>query len=287
MNAQTPDTIAPDTAPGGLDSPGQTIRVARERARLSLDELAAHTRLARSTLEALERDDFGALLEPVYVRGYYRKCAKVLALPEQQLIKAYEARVTPRAPQPPAKLRLGAGGDIEPSRRWGRVLTLAVIGVLLGAAVWYLRQSREPLLPAVLAPPPQAQMPAAVAPLEPAAGPAADMAPANEPLPMPAQAAPATEPAEPGAAAAAAGGQQLLLNFVSTSWARVEDADGRVLLNRVVQSGERQLLDGKPPYSVFLGNAPGVELVFQGQPLDIKGLVKDNATARFSVPLAP
>ena len=68
------------------------IREARERTHLSLDDMAAHTKLARATLEALERDDYGALLEPVYVRGYYRKCAKVLEMDEAQLIAAYNAQ---------------------------------------------------------------------------------------------------------------------------------------------------------------------------------------------------
>ena len=91
-----PASTAPRTANESADAtlssatagPGRVIRQARERARLGIEELASMTRLARSTLEALERDDFSTLTEAVYVRGYYRKCAKVLNLPEAELIAA-------------------------------------------------------------------------------------------------------------------------------------------------------------------------------------------------------
>ena len=43
---------------------------------------------------------------------------------------------------------------------------------------------------------------------------------------------------------------------------------------------------GKPPYSIFLGNAPGVTMEFGGQPVDLRPLTQGNSTARFSVPVA-
>ncbi|HKY90026.1 MAG TPA: helix-turn-helix domain-containing protein, partial [Nevskiaceae bacterium] len=112
MNAETASP-----SPVAHGSPGEAIRVARERARLSLDELAARTRLSRPVLEALEKDAFEQLLEPVYVRGYYRKCAKVLDLAEQPLIDAYQAMYTPPPTVAPQRLRLASGGELGESSR--------------------------------------------------------------------------------------------------------------------------------------------------------------------------
>lgn len=334
MNADHPDlTPAPSTPAPSAESPGQTIRRAREAAGYSLDELATQTKLARATLDALERDDFDALLEPVYVRGYYRKCAKVLGLPEQQLIGYYASRVTQKAPPLPDKLRLGTGSDFSAGRGGRSLLILIVVIGLAATAIWYLRGQRGASMPPLLqapslpattskpagtapAPEPQTQAPAP-APAEsgmPAAPDASAAVVSEVPSALPAAAEPApavasasatvtTSPATPAAAPAAspsaaptaaepaapasASASALKLNFVQISWARIEDANGRVLLNRVVQGGERQVLDGKPPYTVFLGNAPGVQIEYEGRPLDFKALIRDTATARFSVPLAP
>jgi len=317
MNAETPQTAAPaPAAPAAAstssESPGTLIRAARERAQLSLDDLASQTKLARSTLDALERDDFAALLEPVYVRGYYRKCAKVLGLPEPQLMAAYASRVQPKPLVPPAKLRLGTGSE-GAARRLSGVLVVAMIAVLAGVVIWYLRGEKPPMLPLPItgatpageegaAPLPAASDALVEAPggaeQAPAESPAAPPPAASTPLPSAptatavapqAAAGAATQPVKPAAPAPIStqpGSPQMLLNFVSISWARVEDADGRVLLNRVVQAGERQMLDGKPPYAVFLGNAPGVQVQYQGAAVDIKALIRDSATARFTVPLA-
>lgn len=281
---------APPPAKAPPETPGSLIRKAREALQLSIDELAGQTKLARPTLEALERDDFAALLEPVYVRGYYRKVAKVLSIPEAPLMKAYEMRVIPRALAPPTKLRLGTGADFEGGRRFGSVLIVALFAVLAGIVIWYVRGGPATKAPTTL--PVQSAVTADVqsTPAEvmsqpaaqPGVAPAATV-PADPATTVPQPAAPAAVQNQLGTAAAT--GVQLQLNFVSISWARVEDANRRVLLNRVVQAGERQVLDGLPPYTVFLGNAPGVQVQYQGAQLDIKPLTRDNATARFVVPL--
>lgn len=286
MNAQTPDTIAPDTAPGGLDSPGQTIRVARERARLSLDELAAHTRLARSTLEALERDDFGALLEPVYVRGYYRKCAKLLEIDEERLVAAYNARVVPRALEAPSKLRLASGTELGSSSRLpvSMAVLAAIVAVVVCAFIWFARDDQEtyplPIVGELTLPGAAAEAtPLPAVPLEnlivePTAA-AEDVQPEPTAAPL-AQGAPAEEPAvAPGT---------LRLRFVDTSWVRIDDAGGKPLLNQTLGAGAERTLIGQAPLSVFLGNAPGVVVEFEGRVIDIKPFVRGNNTARFTLP---
>jgi cytoskeleton protein RodZ len=95
--------------------------------------------------------------------------------------------------------------------------------------------------------------------------------------------------AEPTASASvtaesAEGEGSLALSFKGTSWVRIEDANGKMLLSGVIQAGDYQVVHGKPPYSVFLGNAPGVGLVYDGQPFDVTAYIKQNSTARFSVP---
>ncbi len=338
----TTDTTAPTAASNpneaGLESsrqgPGRLIRLARERARVGISELAGLTKLAPATLEALERDDFSVLSEPVYVRGYYRKCAKSLGLSEQELLAAYEKVVAPRAPQAPTKLLLGGsetGSSLKKNRRrsgggspW--LLWLIGIVVVVAVAAWFLREDPSGRR-AVLAEMPGAAKPVPVLPAssetatasaegsaakplstnelattpaesgQSASAPAANEAAAQS-APQPVAQGPAqptlstqlsippssTAAATPSAAGPAAAGS-LTLAFKATSWVRVEDSNGKVLLSGVVQSGDRQVLSGKPPYSLFLGNAPGVGVEYQGQAVDLKPYIKSNDTARLSIPV--
>ena len=92
--------------------PGRLIRQARESAKLSIEDLAAGIKLSRHTVDALERDDFATLKEPVYVRGYYRKLSKVLALSEAELIASYDAVALPKVTTAPSKLILAGNQDL-------------------------------------------------------------------------------------------------------------------------------------------------------------------------------
>jgi cytoskeleton protein RodZ len=311
-----------DTTPsadgGDARSPGVMIRRARERARLSTEELAAQIKLSRSTLEALERDDFKVLVEPVYVRGYYRKCAKLLSISEKELVDAYQARVAPRAPEAPSKLRLASGTELGSGNRlpvWLATLA-AIAAVIICAFIWFARGESSRVPPAVAAKveamtpeedktdadadadaapaattaepataaPASAAATTAAIPPQLAAAPAASQAPAAVP---PAVASAATTPAPvkvaPAPAPAAAASGSIALRFTVTSWARVDDAAGKTLLNGLVRAGEKQTLSGAAPFAVFLGNATGVNVDINGKPVDLPKYTAQNNTARFTL----
>lgn len=294
-------TPTPDPAP---PSPGALIRMARERRRLSQEDLAQQTKLSRATVDALERDDFGALLEPVYVRGYYRKCAKILELGEEGLIAAYNRRVGPTTPRTPAKIRLSAntdGGGGWVARLVGTLLVLAALG--LGAVLWYLREAPmtadAPPVPEALDTAPAAESAAAASPVTellpstatdaaPATG-GSDTSPATASEPAvagPAAASPTdANSANDESAPAVAGEGRVALRFTQTSWVRINDASGKTLLNGLMEAGQQQVVTGVVPLSVFLGNAPGVELRFEGEPVSLAPFVQDNNIARFNLPV--
>lgn len=73
------------------------------------------------------------------------------------------------------------------------------------------------------------------------------------------------------------------LNFSITSWARVDDASGKTLLNGLMRAGDRQTLSGAAPFTVFLGNAPGVRVDLNGKSVDLTKYTAANNTARFTL----
>lgn len=271
--------------PAPLPSPGTLLRQARERAGLGADDLAGQLKLAKGTLEALERDDFAALSEPVYVRGYYRKIAKVLPVAEAELINAYNARTKPAPAAAPLRRLPLAGGVAAGSSRHARGPGVGlVLAGLVALVVLIAFATREPTprlaerAPAatVTAPVPA---PAEVAPPEAAPAGDADGAAAVSVAPAEGAAPAAPVDAAPGVP------NQLVLEFSEASFVRVEDGRARTLDIGLVRGGERRALDGQPPYTVFLGNATNVKVSFGGQPVDFSAHInRQNDTARFTVP---
>lgn len=284
-------------APAPAPSPGTLLRQARERAGLGPEDLAGQLKLAKGTLEALERDDFAALSEPVYIRGYYRKIAKVLPVAEADLISAYNARTKPAPTAAPLRRLPLAGGVAAGTSRHSRGPGIGlVVGGVVIAAVLVALMMREP--PKRLAEPraaarterpaaspesqqPQSQQAAAPTATEPPAPAAAATVPAGPASNAPAAAAPAPAAAATGASTP----NQLVLEFSEASFVRVEDNQGRTLRIGLVRGGERHALDGQPPYTVFLGNAQNVKVYFAGSAVDFSAHInRQNDTARFTVP---
>lgn len=128
-----------------------------------------------------------------------------------------------------------------------------------------------------------AAAPAETLPETPPAAPAAT-APADA---APQTAAPAASPQPPAAeapasAAAASAGPRLAFRFTGQNWVEVRDADGNKLLFGLYGGGETREVSGKPPISVLLGNAAGVELRVNGAPFDVVARSSDNI-ARFRI----
>jgi cytoskeleton protein RodZ len=284
MSEPAEQVPAVEPAPVVLPSPGALLRQARERAGLGAEDLAGQLKLAKGTLEALERDDFAALSEPVYIRGYYRKIAKVLPIAEAELIGAYNARTNTRAPaaMPIRRLPLAGGVAAGTSRHAQGPGVGVIVAIIVGIGVLIAVATRQPvqrLLPPATAPAPAPAAPAAPQPEAAAAQPDA-AAPQAAPAAGSTAQTPAAAPAAPAAAP-----NQLVLEFSEASFVRVEDSRAKTLAIGLVRGGERHALDGAPPYTVFLGNAQNVKVFYGGAPVDFAAHVnRQNDTARFTVP---
>ncbi|MEO0464666.1 MAG: RodZ domain-containing protein [Pseudomonadota bacterium] len=123
--------------------PGEQLRLARERARLSLDHVAAQTRIPVRHLETLESGHFDELPSRTYALGFARNYAKTVGLDEAviaDLVREEMGDAGPRyssigqgmEPGDPAKLP-SAG------LAWfgGLAALILVIGVIAFASTYY------------------------------------------------------------------------------------------------------------------------------------------------------
>ena len=74
---------------------GTDLRNARERARISLPELFARTRIPIKTLRAIEENDFSAVPAGIFVRSYIRQYAREVGVDPAAAVAEYRAMTEP------------------------------------------------------------------------------------------------------------------------------------------------------------------------------------------------
>mgnify|MGYP001764925264 CR=1 FL=1 len=75
----------------------------------------------------------------------------------------------------------------------------------------------------------------------------------------------------------------LLFTFDADSWVKVVDGSGRLLLEQLKKAGSEQIVSGKKPFSIVIGNASGVNLTYNDKPIDMSTYKKQDGTARFKL----
>jgi len=72
-----------------VELPGRRLREQRENRHLSLEEVAHHLHLDVQLISSLENDDYSNMPSPAYICGYLRSYARLLKLPEDEVVQAY------------------------------------------------------------------------------------------------------------------------------------------------------------------------------------------------------
>ncbi len=80
-----------------------------------------------------------------------------------------------------------------------------------------------------------------------------------------------------------AGSDELKVIVNADTWADIKDADGNRLTYNLLRADRKLTLTGLAPFSVFFGNGHGVELIFNGEEVDIASRIKDDNTARLKI----
>lgn len=258
-------------------------------------------------IEAVERDDFSKLPGATMVRGFIRSYAKLLHVDPVALLALYDKQV-PAAiaaiavlPDAGAPLPQFGGRGNPLLRFWLPASSIVVLLVAIG--VYFFWQPLPASMPSAAAP----AEPAEVTGLPPADGGSADGSSNSEPVsavPATAEmlvasssAMPATPaetgavtaiPASPGMIATSATSavdpevHRLVFVFDQISWVEVKDATAKVIFAQNNLPGTQQVVSGRPPFAVVVGNAPHVRLLYEDRQVDLQPYTKVDV-ARFNL----
>jgi cytoskeleton protein RodZ len=295
---------------------GHLLRQAREANGLTLDQLAGQIKVSTQKLAALEQGRYGELGDSNFIRALAMTVCRALrveatpilaGLPAARLHSLSQDKTAINAPfrdhdGVPALFDRGHRLNLRAlmAPKWLAPLSL----LSLAGLIYVLPESIEwPSWipePDAIFEPSGAQLhadavtaPSSIQVAADAAIPAAEevasaasaavlpgevMASAPEFVVEGSVATPTALPA-PAVASAAPGFATVQIALTDDSWIELVDASGVKVFSRIARAGEALELQGQAPLKLRIGNASAVQVRFNGQPVTLTGITRNN-TAR-------
>jgi cytoskeleton protein RodZ len=293
---------------------GEYLRRERELRGVTLDEISSATRISIRFLEAIENEELSKLPGGIFTRSFVKSYARFLGLDEERVLTDCQLAGRQRPEVDIRRITANRAHQNDAALRT-RVIGLVVAAVLLAGGYALFRHSRRVREQRVSTPivvPPSA--PATTTANPPVSPSTTTSPPANVPASQPSTSAQpegnrvetpsgtppagATTPATPQGAPlssaakakavgpsvasqappAAPGLSDLALQVSATerAWVAV-DADGKTVLQKVLNPNEVENLKAHESFDVTVGNASGIVLTLGGialKPLGRRGEVK-------------
>jgi cytoskeleton protein RodZ len=273
---------------------GEKMRREREMRGVSLEEISGSTKIGTRSLKALEEEDFEKLPGGIFNKGFVRAYARFLGLDEEQAVTDFEAAWREHEAEKGPILELQPESPREePNPTSNRLMVIALV-LLAMVAVGYAvrrylsvraenRAASQPEVQQVASAPGEAQQ----QPTAPAASPisksevssnANSMSNEAQSHPAPVDAAPKKADALRGEktstteAATAPTSSAILLHVTALedSWLSVS-ADGKNLGEGILNAQKSRTIRANKEVHLRLGNVAGVEVSFNGKPVNIDG----------------
>ena len=292
---------------------GQALKAAREARGWTQQDAAARLRLMVRQVDAMETEDFAALGQPVFARGFVRNYARLLGLDADAILERMaETGAAPPEPAEAASLPEMAEKNFSPLLLMAIAALVLLVAVPVALYLWLNSggdddhgqvETPVPVQAAPVShmnetPPGEAVRQPPVAPVAELVPPPAQPASGNIELEVekPAERAPVAAPREPEPAAAAketqvvsasadmqaVGKKFIRFQFDEDAWVQVRDASGRTIHSSVGKAGGSVELAGQPPFAFVVGNAVNVRMTYEGRAFDIKPYIGEKV-ARFTL----
>ncbi|MFW2373479.1 MAG: RodZ domain-containing protein [Gammaproteobacteria bacterium] len=117
---------------------GDRFRVAREAAALTTADVADELRLAEDIIKALENSQLDFLPAPTFTQGYIRSYAKMLKLPVDEILKAYD-RLIPEK-DAPLTVRSALSAQKDSNDKGIKLITFGLFfAALILLVLWFLQ----------------------------------------------------------------------------------------------------------------------------------------------------
>ncbi|TAL27440.1 MAG: helix-turn-helix domain-containing protein [Nitrospirae bacterium] len=236
--------------------PGEILRKRREESGQDLKKIAHTLKIRYDYLKAIEDEEFEKLPVEVYVKGYIRDYAKFLKIDPEIILKAYSLKTSPPVPEktPPVASAI--------KTKKTAIKYFPVVIIFLAIAVAYILSSLNST--------PKKQI---IAPTEKPAPTVQQAQPVQEKEKTPEVAVKEgkTMPPSPQKSEGKPGEEHTLeISVTDTTWLlmKIDDAESKDML---LNPGESLKFSAKQGFSLKIGNAGGIRLIFDGKDMGIPG----------------
>jgi cytoskeleton protein RodZ len=258
---------------------GSMLATARKQQQKTIEEIAKELNLSVTQVKLIELDQTEGLPEPTYVRGYIRGYAKLLGLNPDEVLQNYlnpNWQQTTNLNDIPRGIgdttQESDGGFFTPAKA---IFLLIILGAL--AYFWYTGalSDTDSSTPAPSANSQIANEDDLVAVSPPLTSSPSTTSSAEQ----------SSELSGSSVETVAEGAKienQLAISFRDTSWVDIRDDNETRLAYKSYAAGELLDVRSELPLRVFIGNAEGVSIEYNGEPFDISEH-REGVYAKFSV----
>ncbi|PCJ17379.1 MAG: hypothetical protein COB04_08870 [Gammaproteobacteria bacterium] len=277
-------------------SPGTMLREAREALGWSIGDVAERLYLTRSKVTSLEHDDFRRPSEVTFIRGYMRSYANLVGLSGDDVAQAFNQLHLSNGKSSLNPQYLGGmstdvdgvlvGVSVKHQAHWGdakvRWFTYGV-GLMLVLMVIFNWEQIEyngfmdigferiavERVDGSLIVENLSDLNSSLPPLHLLQGGLSDLLDQNLP-PSQAEAEAQNYPEELPQYERLVEGQGIFMSFSGECWVSVKDHEDQVIFASIKNAGETLDISGIGPFKVLLGNAPVVELKYNGRAVNLR-----------------
>lgn len=255
-------------------TPGEILRTARLKRRISLVEAEQATRIRQRYLQALEDDDYSVLPKGVYSVGFLRNYAIFLGVPPDDVMNGGDPRR--RRERPPALQSVAPPIQLSSPRTMWLFVAGGIVAVLLLALAWLGLSDPNPSPNAQAGARPTAvpgSSPTSVVSLQPLA-PAATPTAAPTPLVV-------AQPTSAPSPTSNARQVEIDIRAVERAWVRAT-VDGQQAWETILEIGQTRRVIGQQSVELFVGNGAGIEVTANGQRVGTLGPAATPVARRFT-----
>ncbi|MEQ8288687.1 MAG: DUF4115 domain-containing protein [Gammaproteobacteria bacterium] len=301
--------------PIATDRPGALLRAAREKQDLSVNDIYQRIHLEPRIIQAIEADEYDKISSPTYARGYLRTYAKMLGLDGDYIVSLYNADNTAPPPEilPEVKPPTQVSSSDKPVKAFTYLISLALVLLLL---IWFQSNYIVDKSPSTGAASDKTQVPGEInntdtnfdVVIHPEGWQSPPPGPESIGTRVPAPAAetasdsvtptmqisesindesqPQILPVDSGETIrtySATGPDTIELTITDDSWIEIYDAFDQRIFMDLGKDGEQLKIKGTAPFSMTLGNAPGVSIRFNNETIN-PSYSENSGVARFQLP---
>ncbi len=261
----------------GKTSKGERLRLAREVLGLEVQDVATKLYFETRFIRALEEDDYSIFAGSAYLYGYMRAYVKLLELPLDEFVCDLK-NIEEENEHPFESISYQTASSIE-HRKWLLPVLLGLLLAVVAIVGFVLINAKDSARADSLAGTESEAQEIRSVPLAPAGN--------TQAAPSVARANAKTDrvtiskvgiaiPASQEKPPAEVTPPRLLLEYKTDSWTDIRDANGKRLVYRMVEKGNRLELNSSSTYSILLGYSPGVNVSWDNHPFNKSAYERKN-----------